>query len=196
MAIKTDSPQVKALLVEVERAFARPIRTPSDFTAVADCIEARTKEHISDSTIKRLWVPHLAYDTVSGRTLDVLAGYAGYGHFEAFCSCLRSRGGQPESELVSGMECVRSSDLQEGDMVEIAWLPDRECTLRYAGGRKYEVVKSANAKIHAGDTFFCDSFVKGRSLYVDGLVHEGEVYDGYGMGLEHGLTRVAAVRSE
>ena len=37
----------------------RPVRTPSDFMLVADRIEEKTGEHISDSTIKRLWIPRL-----------------------------------------------------------------------------------------------------------------------------------------
>lgn len=190
MAIKSDSPQIRALLLDIERLFGHPVRTPSDFMLVADKIEDKTGAHISDSTIKRLWIPKLGYRTVSERTLNVLAAYAGHEHFKAYCEDLRSRGKLPESEIVDGEGCIRSSSLKNGDKIRIAWLPDRECTLEYLGDRQFKVIESLNATVRAGDTFFCDAFYKGRSLYADRLCHDGEMFDGYCMGLEHGLTRL------
>lgn len=189
MATRTDSPQVTALLDAVEKTFGRPVRTPSDFVLVADRIESRTHEHISDSTIKRLWNPRLGYATVSDRTLNVLARYAGYPHFMGFCRQLAAQG-VLESELVSGRHGIRAEDLAIGSLIRIAWLPDRECTLRYLGERQFEAVETQHAKLQPGDTFFCSSFLPGRPLYVDHLCHDGEIYEQYGMGTEHGLTRV------
>lgn len=190
MAIESDSPQLKALLQDVEQLFGHPVKTPSDFVLVADRIERKTGEHISDSTIKRLWIPKLGYRTVSERTLNVLASYVGYGHFKAYCEALRSKGKLSESEIVDGEASVRTSSLKCGDRIRIAWLPDRECTLEYLGDRKFKVIESLNATIRIGDTFFCDVFYKGRSLYVDSLCHNGEMFDGYCMGMDHGLTRL------
>lgn len=189
MATRTDSPQVTALLKEVERCYGRPVRTPSDFVLLADRIETRTHEHISDSTIKRLRKPALAYKTVSDRTLNVLAQYAGYAHFAAFVEHLAAQG-ILESELVTGEESIKAADLRIGDIVSIAWMPDRECRLRYLGGRKFEAVECHNSKLQAGDTFYCSAFIKGRSLYVDNLTHDGQLFESYGMGTGHGLTRV------
>ena len=124
MAIKSDSPQIRALLLDIERLFGHPVRTPSDFMLVADKIEDKTGAHISDSTIKRLWIPKLGYRTVSERTLNVLAAYVGHEHFKAYCEDLRSRGKLPESEIVDGEGCIRSSSLKNGDKIKIAWLPD------------------------------------------------------------------------
>ncbi len=192
MAVKSDSPQIIALLKEVEKTFGRPIKTPYDFISVAARIEEATREHISDSTIKRLCMPGLRYDTVSDRTLNVLSVYVGYPHFEAFCGHLQEEG-VIESELVSGETCVKSEDLKPGAMLRIAWLPDRECTLKYLGNRNFIVIDSVNAKINPGDTFQCSTFIQGRQLLVDNLVSEGRYYDRYGMGLEHGLTQAEVI---
>ncbi len=189
MATRTDSPQVAALLQAVEKTFGRPVRTPADFVLVADRVESRTREHISDSTIKRLWKPALGYATVSERTLNVLARYAVFTHFQAFCQQLASRG-LLESEFVVGQDGIRSEDLQPGTLVEIAWLPDRECTLRYLGERRFEAVETRNAKIQPGDTFSCARLIPGRPLYADDLHHGEEIYSQYAMGTAHGLTRV------
>ncbi len=189
MATKTDSPQVAALLREVEKAFGHPVSTPADFVMLADRIETKTREHISDSTIKRLWKPRLSYRTVSDRSLNVIAQYAGFPHFQAYRAHL-SEQGIMESVMVAGEECIRALDLKIGDTVSIAWLPDRECRLRYLGNRKFIVVTALNSKIQPDDTFFCSTFIKGRPLYVDNLTHGGEVFESYGMGTEHGLTSV------
>ncbi len=189
MAVRTDSPQVALLLKAVEQEFGRAIKTPSDFVLVADRVETKTHFHISESTIKRLWKPVLGYGTVSDHTLNVLSAYVGHEHFDAFIANLAGRG-LLESELIMGEECVKSEDLVPGDIVSIAWMPDRECELRYLGERKFEAVKCVNSTIQVGDTFFCSNFMRGRKLYVDNLVHGSETFESYGMGTSHGLTRV------
>ena len=45
------------------------------------------------------------------------------------------------------------------------------------------------------NTFYCSAFIQGRKLYVDDFTHEGEVYEGYGMGTSHGLTLVKLEKS-
>jgi len=192
MATKSDSPQVAALLKTAERKFGHPVRTPSDFLLLADKIEATTGEHISDSTIKRLYKPSLGYDTVSERTLNVIAQYIGFEHNDAFVADLAVKG-LAESDMTNGEDSIKASDLNIGVEVEIAWMPDRVCRLRYLGDRKFEALECLNSKIKPGDTFYCTSFSKGRKLYVDDLVHEGEIYESYGMGTEHGLIRVSVI---
>lgn len=189
MSQRPDSPQVKALLIKVEKLFNRPIKTPSDFIEVAVEIEKKTKEHISDSTIKRLYVPKLSYNTVATRTLNVLSKYIGFTHYEAFCTHLRLES-SVESVVYSGGEGILAKVLNVGDRVRIAWLPDRECILKYCGNRKFEVESSVNSKITPQDTFFCSAIYRGRTLFVDSLTHNGQEYDSYGMGLDHGLTIV------
>jgi len=189
MAIRFDSPQVAVLLKKAEEEFGKPISTPSDFLLVADKIEAKTRQHISDSTIKRLWKPNLGYATISERTLNVISQYVGYPHFNSFTTSLSENEGV-ESEFSNGGDCVKSSFLDTGDIVEIAWMPDRECQFQYLGQDKFKVIESKNSKISKGDTFYCNRFHKGKTLFVDNLFHDGTIIDSYAMGTEHGLTRL------
>ena len=108
MAIKTDSPQVKALMLDAEKEFGRPVKTPSDFVLIADKIESKTGEHISDSTIKRLCKPNLAYKTVSERSLNVIAQYVGYPHFDAFRQTLEEHGILESESPGSPIACASS----------------------------------------------------------------------------------------
>jgi len=188
MATKAGTPQITALLKAVEKEFGRPVRTPSDFVLVADKIESKVREHISDSTIKRLWKPALGYDTISDRTLNVLSRYVGFTHYWEFVAYLSEKGLE-ESEMVGGEECIKASDLSIGDIVSFAWMPDRECRVKYLGERRFEAVECRNSKLQAGDTFYCSTFIRGRGLYVDNLTHGDTVFESYGMGTEHGLTK-------
>lgn len=188
MAVKTDSQLVIYLKLEVEKAFGHPVSTPTDFVHVAALVEKKTHEHISDSTIKRLWKPALAYKTVSEHTLNVISSFLGYSSFQAFCDSLAEQGLE-DSEMSKADSAIFSRDLSEGNIVEIAWLPDRECTLKYLGNLTFEVVRAQNASISSGDTFLCASFAKGRPLYADNLRHDGELIGSYVIGKQHGLTR-------
>ena len=76
---------------------------------------------------------------------------AGHPHFLAFCRQLAAQG-VLESELVSGRHGIRAEDLAIGSLIRIAWLPDRECTLRYLGERQFEAVETQHAKLQPGDT--------------------------------------------
>jgi len=190
MPIRTDSPQVAMLRLEAETQYGHPVKTPSDFIILAGFIEQKTGEHMSDSTIKRLWTPSLAYRTVSLRTLNVLSQYVGFKHFDDFLEYLADKGVLEESEMIAGEDAVRADDLKEGAIVSIAWMPDRECKFKFLGGRQFEAIECHNSTIKEGDTFYCSCFIKGRKLFVDKLLHEGTVYESYVMGTHHGLTRV------
>lgn len=186
MARKSDIPQIKALLALVDKKFGRPAVTPADFVALSDSILHETKEYLSDSTLKRLYNPALGYNTVSERTLNVLAGYVGKKHFDDFCDFL-SKNGEVESDIAQARGSVNSKDLEPGDSIRFSWLPDRVCTAKYLGDNIFEVTESINASIKPGDTFSCLSFTVGRPLYV---LLGGDNERSYGMGLTHGIASI------
>ena len=192
MAISSDSPRVAYLKKEFELLFGRPIRTPRDFIGACTLITERTGEIISDSTVRRLYKENDKYPHVSDDILNIVSRTVGYPHFQAFCDHL-SKDGIKDSELSSGVNSIQAENLAVGDRLYIAWLPDRECSLKYLGHYRFEVEESANASISKGDTFSCMSFVQGRCLYVDNLEHDGLVYESYAMGKSNGLTCVKRI---
>lgn len=186
MAIKTDSPQVAALKMAVEKRFGRPIETRSDFSSLVIDIEIITHEHISENTLRRLYGKIPGYDTVFTRTLDVLSLYLGYRHWKAFQASLKDAA--KESDVVTGESSIKTEDLKPGDKVRIAWLPDRECVVEYVGGRIFKAVSAYNSTLQVGDTFECSMMLKNYPLFVDNLVHGGEICQRYSIGLTNGLT--------
>lgn len=189
MQIPSDSPIVALLKEDVEKKFGRPIKTPKDFLEAADFIAKAAKEHISDTTLRRLYKKGQEYPTVSYGILNLLSRVVGFSHFQEFSDHIASSGIK-DSELSVGIDGIKTSDLTVGDRVYIAWRPDRQCSLKYLGAGRFEVDEVENASISKGDTFSCTMLVEGRCLYVDDLEHEGKVYESYAMGKAGGLTCV------
>lgn len=70
----------------IEQAAGRKIKTPRDFDFLADCIFEKVHEHISPTTLKRMW----GYINDAGAaprksTLDILARFVDYPDWAAFC---------------------------------------------------------------------------------------------------------------
>jgi hypothetical protein len=128
MAVRTDSPQIVALRLSVEKRLGHAADSRADFTFLASEVERITHEHLAENTLRRIWGKLDGYDTVYTRTLDVLSRYVGYEHWNAFCDALKKESGR-ESELVMGETSIKVEDLVPGDRIRIGWLPDRVCVV-------------------------------------------------------------------
>jgi hypothetical protein len=187
MAIKTDSIQVKALLIAVEKRFGHPIESRTDFTLLADDIQRITNEYIAESTLRRLWGRIHGYKTVFTRTLDVICKYIGHEHWNAYCKFLKSDS-HKESEFLNNGFSINVEDLKPGDKIRMGWLPDRICIIEYIGGRTFKAIDAVNATLQKGDTFECSIIIKGYPLFVENLVHGGEHCFRYSAGMQNGIT--------
>lgn len=192
MAIPSDSPRIALLKLKFEKTFGTPIRTPKNFTDASSFVFEKTKETISDSTFRRLYVETKKYKHVSDDILNILSKAVGYKHFQDFCDYLSSSGIK-DSELSCGEHYIKADDLDVGDRIYIAWLPDRECSLKYLGNYRFEVDEVVNATIVKGDRFSCRCFTQDKCLLVDDLEHDGKRIASYIMGQSNGLTCVKKV---
>ena len=192
MAIPSDSPRIALLKKDFEQVFGRPIRTPKDFNEAVSFVFEKTREIISDSTFRRLYRETERYKHVSDDILNILSKAIGYKHFQDFCDYLGSSGIK-DSELSCGEHYIKADDLDIGDRIYIAWLPDRECSLKYLGNYRFEVDEVVNATIVKGDRFSCRCFTQDKCLLVDDLEHDGKRIASYIMGKSNGLTCVKKV---
>lgn len=189
MAIDSKFPQIFLLREKVEKAFGRTPHVHSDFEDLRDSIFAASKDHISETTLERLWgYSTRGYDSVSRRTLDVLSAFAGATDWERFLQQLKEEGNS-ESDMFD-YEFIDVANLQPGDRLRIGWLPDRLCIIRYLGSGRFVAEETRNSKLEPGDTFRCLQLQLHRPLYVSDLRSESGELKGvsYGIGLQHGLT--------
>lgn len=193
MAVQTNSPQIEALRIAVEKRFGHRIESRYDYTQLGGEIEQITHEHIADNTLRRLWGGISGYDTVQTRTLNVLCRYAGFEDWVDFCNYLAKKGGRESSLLEEQGHSIRVADLKSGDRLHIAWLPDRECVIEFQGGRTFRAIDCRNSTLQNGDSFECGVLIRDFPLAVDNLIHDGKLYPRYVMGNEHGLTRLEKI---
>ena len=188
MSVLTAIPEVRALKTSVENTFGSPLHTHNAFIALVDAIDKKLREHMSESTLERLW----GYSTrgtssVSVRTLDVLSRYAGAKSWDAFIKRLKEESPRESEEFApSG---VSAADLEPGDMVTVGWLPDRQVQIKYLGNNAFEIVESLNSSLRKGDRFECLWMALGKPLFMDRFRRAGSgVEKRYVAGERSGLT--------
>jgi hypothetical protein len=196
MSIQANIPQIAALRKEVEGKLGRQLLTHVHFVALSDAIENVLREHISPTTLERVWgYSTRHYDTVSHRTLDVLARYAGRGSWEDFCQWLVQKEGGESDFFTEGIMAV--SSLSEGTRLRLGWQPDRVCEVRYMGNYRFVVESATNGSLRVGDTFSCMQFQLGKLMYMDCFQRADETpaeNQRYAVGRENGLTLLEIIK--
>ena len=74
-----------ALRHVIEEAVDRKMKTPRDFDFLAEAIFEKLHQSLSASTLKRFWGYLPQYSTIRLSTLDLLAQFADYKDWDAFC---------------------------------------------------------------------------------------------------------------
>ena len=190
MSINSNIPQIAVLRQSVEKRFGKRLIVHTDFITLVSAIEKELREHISESTIERVWgYSTRGYATVSRRTLDVLTQYAEGCDWHDFCQRLYYCE-ECESEMFD-TEVIISCDLAIGDRLRIGWLPNRICEVRYLGNNSFVAEHCENSKMQPGDTFTCPQFTLGKELTMTNLHQAGTPENRlkmYSVGSKNGLT--------
>ena len=190
MSVSVNIPEITVLRLRVEEQYGKPLETHNCFISLVGAIEAEVREHVSESTLERMWgYSTRGTDAISLRTLNVLSRYVGSSSWKGFCSDLKLSS-QVESEEFSG-DSIVSSTLVAGNRLHLGWLPDRLITVEYLGMNRFVVIESINSSLQPGDSFECIQIQVGRPLYLDRFRREGA--DGearYVAGERSGLTLV------
>lgn len=190
MSVSVNIPEITALRSRVEEKYGEPLETHNGFILLVGAIEAEVREHVSESTLERMWgysTREAAY--ISLRTLNVLSRYVGASSWKGFREDLKTSS-QVESEEFSGDSIVTAA-LSAGKRLQLGWLPDRMITVEYRGMNRFVVIESLNSSLRPGDSFECLQIQVGRPLYLDRFRRAGA--DGearYVAGDRSGLTLV------
>ena len=166
MSVSVNIPEITVLRSRVEEQYGKPLETHNCFISLVGAIEAEVREHVSESTLERMWgYSTRGTDAISLRTLNVLSRYVGSSSWKGFCSDLKLSS-QVESEEFSG-DSIVSSTLVAGNRLHLGWLPDRLITVEYLGMNRFVVIESINSSLQPGDSFECIQIQAGRPLYLD-----------------------------
>ena len=170
----------------LKRKSGNELRQPSDCEILSLDIEGKTGVRIGATTLKRLLGFAQDERTPHTSTLDALARYLGYAHWDEL-SKVEDNGNSdfdtPEDEL-------RSADLKHGDNVEITYLPDRRLVLQYLGNCRYRVTDGENSKLQKGDEIEILNFVLHHPLLVVNVWRSGECLGQFTAGRVSGLSSI------
>ena len=182
------SPEIIALRRDIEEYIGYSLNTPNDFMHLLLLIWEEQHAVLSLSTIKRLWgyIDSNANPRIS--TLNTLSKLLGYADWNTYLANLEKRC-EVESDIFVG-EGIYPADLCRGDLLQVQWLPNRQCVFRYLGDNHFVVQESVRSKLHAGDTFNALAFIIGKPLYLSNLHHSGDTSTSYVAGKKNGLTSV------
>ena len=170
MSVQANIPEITAVKRRVEEVFGSSLQTHNAFIALADAIDRALREHVSESTLERLWgYSTRSVDAVSVRTLDVLARYCGFASWKAFTESIK--GAVESEEFLRGG--ISLEELHPGDCIRLGWLPDRLVSLCLGEDKRFTVVESVNSSLCPGDSFVCSWFQLGRPIYLDHFRHNG-----------------------
>ena len=164
MSVPSYLPEIVALKRSVEETFGASLLTHNAFIALTDAIDKKLREHVSESTLERIW----GYSTraavaISVRSLDVLSRYVGFATWRAFQEAQK---GARESEEFP-REGLSSAEILVGQRLRLGWLPDRLITVRRKQDGRFIIEESLHSSLRPGDSFECAWFQKGRPLYLD-----------------------------
>jgi len=173
----------------LKRKSGNDLRLPADCDLLSLDIQGKTGVRIGATTLKRLLGFAQDERTPHATTLDAIARYLGYAHWEE----LAKIEDQGNSDFNSSDDEVRSADLQVGKVVEITYLPDRVVTLRYLGNNRYKVDQSQNSKLQADDEVEILNFVLHHPLLVVQVWRNGESLGQFTAGRVSGLSSIKVV---
>lgn len=162
------------------------LRQPSDCVYLALDIESKTSVRIGATTLKRLLGFAQDERTPHTSTLDALARYLGYAHWDELTR-IEDTG---NSDFDPSDEELRSADLQPGNTVEITYLPDRRLVLQFQGACRYRVIESENSKLQKDDEVEILNFVLHHPLLVINVCRNRESLGQFTAGRVSGLSSI------
>ena len=181
--MQTTKPEIEKLKRCIEENLNRKIATSTDFIFLSGAVWDRTHETISSSTLKRLCGYVKGYDKMHDSTMEILSHFLGYNSWDDF---LDKTGRESDSDPVLSPH-VNTENLTVGNRVKVSWMPNRRCTFRYLGEKKFIVEDALNSKLKVGNTFYCDLFILHEPLYLSNLIQNNNPPIDFAVGKKGGL---------
>lgn len=151
------------LIVALSNFLRRPLNTSTDYEFLSETIQHRTGEYVSATTLKRMGGYLTEKVDPRRTTLDILSRALGYKDLEEFERNIGA--GVPDSNPSEGV-VIESAKQEIGFTVDLSWLPDRRCTLRYSGQNMWEVIESEHTRLKAGQKLECHYIIDKEPLEV------------------------------
>ena len=174
----------------LKRKSENGLRLPSDCELLSLDIQSKTGVRIGATTLKRLLGFAQDERQPHASTLDAIACYLGYAHWDELAK-IEDEG---NSDFNNFSDELRSDSLQRGDSVQVTYLPDRQLLFEYQGNDRYLVVESLNSKLRVGDEVEIQNFILHHPLLVAQVWRNGDSLGQYTAGRVSGLSSIKVMR--
>lgn len=161
------------------------VRTAHGVEVLALDMERVTGERLGVNTLKRL-LGRIADDrSPRETTLNIIANYLGFPDWEVLQLFEQQRA--KASVFSTVYRELRTTHFDEGNLLEITYLPNRRVVLRSLGQGRFEVAVSKNSKLASGDQLSLPIVVEGFPLIAHEVVRNGELLGTFTAGREQGI---------
>ena len=174
---------------KIEAKFGSAIRYPKDCEALSKSIYTNCKKHISSSTLKRLFGFVKNVKQPHGHTLDVVANYVGYKHWEELLHNID----KDENSSFFLAQSVEAKSLKAGNKIEFSYEPNRKVVLKYLGKNSFDVINSINSKLKVGDVIKLSSIVLHHNLLASDVKRNGISLGKFTAGKLNGITKLKII---
>ena len=176
------------LRLRVEQCIGRKMESPKDFKQLNALLPQN--EHLSISTLKRLWKYVPSEHVPREETLSILARLCGYNDWADFCI---KNTKAFDSDFLNG--AVKTEEITVGGEIVLEWLPDRRCRIRKLSDNRWIVTEAKNCKLQVNDTFSAAWFAVGQPFCAYNVERGGQPLSNYIAGQRNGLTVVSIIIS-
>ena len=157
----TDPNKLNQLRHAVEETFGRTPGSPTDFNNLSYEIHLNTKNKIGVSTLKRFWGYVNSTHSATYTTLSVLARYAGFRDWDAFCAQYKN---DKDSDF-SSVRLLIAAKLSLKSVVHAEWSQEKWLRIKKIDHPSaFEVLESNNIKLLPGDTVNIDTLIIGEKF--------------------------------
>ena len=141
------SQEIQRLIQQVESKFGSMNIPAKDLQSLAVDIEDKTGEHLSESTLKRIWGYVNDKHEVRRSTLDVLSKYIGFKNYQEFLNSLNRTGTGNEGKIfkTSARKARHRWLIAAGIVIAVAILAVTAITLLLRSGKKNNGITNLSA---------------------------------------------------
>ena len=190
--MKIEDAHLEKLKHDVGESCSLKLNTSKNFEILKYLIKERNGDHLSVTTLKRIWGYVEGYQGIREDSLNILSRFLGYPDWKTYVADRCGDKKKRSSHFII-TNALLVEDIETNEMLEIFWEPKRRLLLKCLGKGQFETIEAENSKITAGDTFRCERFIIGEPLYINNLIHNGEEPRLFVAGKTGGLTKVVRV---
>lgn len=165
------------------------VTTVDGATKLSCDIETVTGEHLGLNTVKRL-VGVLPYESSPRQTtLDIIASYLNYPSWKI----LRDEINQRISRFNAENPFIELSALLAGEKLRLCWSPGRVIEISHRGNGIFEVTKSVNSRLSAGDILNLSQIAVGFPFVAKEVIRNNESLGCYSAADKTGLESITFI---